>query len=196
MSKTVVFDFDKTLTYKDSLSELFLHEMRGCKYPLRAYYVVLKVLSKSKIITVRKEKEKMIQLLFGSDNALFERKCREQAHTLLLSPLFDTLKELANTGERVIVLSASSIYLLEEVFKNLPAVEIIGTDFMCRGGKIQRIDKHPFSIEKYELLSKYGVGEIDEMFYDSPGDECLIPLCKKWHKVKDGVIIKTGERTL
>ena len=110
MSKTVVFDFDKTLTYKDSLSELFLHEMRGCKYPLRAYYVVLKVLSKSKIITVRKEKEKMIQLLFGSDNALFERKCREQAHTLLLSPLFDTLKELANTGERVIIFDFDSTF--------------------------------------------------------------------------------------
>ena len=196
MSKTVVFDFDKTLTYKDSLSELFLHEMRGCKYPLRAYYVALKVLSKFKIITVRKEKEKMVQLLFSSDNAIFERKCREQAKSLLLSPLFDTLKEFANDGARVIVLSASSVYLLEEVFKNLPAVEIVGTNFICRDGKIQRIDKHPFSIEKYELLSKYGVGEIDEMFYDSQSDECLIPLCKKWHKVKDGVIIKTEERTL
>lgn len=196
MSKTVVFDFDKTLTYKDSLSELFMHEMTGWKYLLRVYYFILKMLSKLKIITVRREKEKMIQLLFDSDCALFEKKCRVQAKTIRLTPVFDLLKKYVDARDRVIVLSASSVYLLEEVFKNLPAVEIIGTDFMCRGGKILRIDKHPFSIEKYELLLKYGVGEIDEMFYDSPGDECLIPLCKKWHKVKDGVIIKTGERTL
>lgn len=194
MSKTVVFDFDKTLTYKDSLSELFMHEMTGWKYLLQVYYFILKMLSKLKIITVRREKEKMIQLLFDSDCALFEKKCREQAKTIRLTPVFDLLKNHVDARDRVIVLSASSVYLLNEICKELP-IEIIGTTFICRDGKIKRIEQHPFSAEKYKLLSKYGVGEIDEMFYDSPSDECLIPLCKKWHKVKDGVIIKTGERT-
>ena len=190
MSMTVVFDFDKTLTYKDSLSELFMHEMLGWKYPLRVYYFMLKILSKLKIITVRREKEKIIQLLFDSDCALFEKKCREQAKTLRLTPIFDLLKKHVEAGDKVIVLSASSVYLLDEICKGL-LVEIIGTTFICSDGKIKRIDQHPFSAEKYELLFKNGIKAVDEMFYDSPSDECLIPLSKKWNKVKNGVIVET-----
>ena len=193
MNKTVVFDFDKTLTYKDSLQELFLQEMIGTKIPLRVYYLSLAVLSKFKIITVRKEKELMIKLLFQSDEAVFAKKCREQVKHLRLNPVFNKVNKYVEEGDRVIILSASSEYLLKEVFKGVE-VEIIGTSFSCVDGKIKRICQHPFSNEKYDLLIKHGVSNVDEMFYDSHNDECLIPLCKKWNKVKDGVIIETNVR--
>ncbi len=193
MKKTIVFDFDKTLTYKDSLQELFLQEMNGIKYPLRVYYLSLAVLSKFKIITVRKEKELMIKLLFKADEAAFAKKCREQVKHLRLNPVFNKVNKYVEEGDRVIILSASSEYLLKEVFKGVE-VEIIGTSFSCVDGKIKRICQHPFSNEKYDLLIKHGVSNVDEMFYDSHNDECLIPLCKKWNKVKDGVIIETNVR--
>lgn len=191
MNKTMVFDFDKTLTYKDSLQELFLQEMSGVKYPLRIYYLSLTILSKFKIITVRKEKELMIKLLFQADEAAFEKKCHKQAKKLRLNPIFNKVNKYVEEGDRVIILSASSEYLLKEVFKEV-AVEIIGTTFSCVDGKIMRISQHPFSNEKYDLLIQHGVSHVDEMFYDSHNDECLIPLCKKWNKVKNGVIIETN----
>ena len=190
MRKIIVFDFDKTLTYKDSLRELFLHEMNGSKYPLRLFYFGLMILSKVGVITVRKEKELMIRALFHNDNDLFAGKCREQAGNLKLNPLFNLVKEYLAVGNRVVILSASSIYLLNEVFKGMN-VEIIGTTFLCDSGKIIKIEQHPFYKEKLDSLVLHGVTDVDELFYDSSRDECLIPLCKKWNKVKKGHIVKT-----
>lgn len=191
--KIIVFDFDKTLTYKDSLKELFLGEMRGLKYPLRAYYMFLAVMSKFKIITVRKEKELMIKLLFLSDEAVFAKKCHEQAGNIKLNPVINKVSEYVEDGNRVIILSASSEYLLKEVFKGTN-VEIIGTTFICDKGTIKSINQHPFGNEKYDLLIKQGITNVDEMYFDSHNDECLIPLCSRWNKVKDGVVIETKDR--
>ena len=66
MSKIVVYDFDGTLSYGDSMEELFNSEMKGIKSLYRCYYYFLKVLSKLKLSTVKSEKEKMIKLLFHS----------------------------------------------------------------------------------------------------------------------------------
>ena len=191
--KIIVFDFDKTLTYMDSLKELFLGEMCGLKYPLRAYYMFLAVLSKFKIITVRKEKELMIKLLFRSDEGVFAVRCQKQAGNIKLNPVFNKVSAHIEEGDRVIILSASSEYLLKEVFKGTN-VGIIGTTFICDKGKIKRINQHPFGKEKYDLLIKQGITNVDEMYYDSHNDECLIPLCSRWNKVKDGVVIETKDR--
>ncbi len=191
--KIIVFDFDKTLTYKDSLKELFMGEMCGLKYPLRAYYMLLAVLSKFKIITVRKEKKLMIKLLFQSDEMVFAKKCHEQARNIKLNPVFNKVSEYVEDGNRVIILSASSEYLLKEVFEGIN-VEIIGTTFISDKGTIKSINQHPFGNEKYDLLIKQGITNVDEMYYDSHNDECLIPLCSRWNKVKDGVVIETKDR--
>jgi hypothetical protein len=193
MRKTIVFDFDKTLTYKDSLKELFRQEMTGIKYPFRIVYLLLAALSKIGFVSVRREKEIMIRLLFGSDRSLFEKKCHNLSKIIKLSPIFKYVGKYLSVGDRVIILSASSIYLLEDIFKG-ENVEIIGSTFYCENGKIKKIIQHPFGIEKYNLLVTKRITEVDEMFYDSHNDECLIPLCKKWNKVKDGVIIETSER--
>lgn len=193
MTNVVVFDFDKTLTYKDSLRELFNEEMKGLKFPLRFYYLLLMVLSKFKFISVRKEKECMIKVLFNSDLNLFKRKCIEQAKVLRLNPIFSRVVESITSGKKVIILSASSMFLLEEVFKEVD-VEIIGTTFCCENNIIKKIDRHPFASEKFEVLTKYGIKEVEEMFYDSHNDECLIPLCNKWNKVKNGVIIEQNHK--
>ena len=78
MNKIVVFDFDGTLAdtiplcREDSLTELFLQEMKGIKFVYRIYYFALKVLAKFCIISVKTEKEQMIRFLFNSDVNKFE----------------------------------------------------------------------------------------------------------------------------
>lgn len=186
--KTVVFDFDGTLSYKDSMKELFNEQMVGAKRLYRLYYYLLKVLAKLRITTVKFEKEQMLKLLFHSDVERFAVACREQAGRFKLNPVFGKVQEHIDGGDRVIVLSASSMYFLENIFKGMN-VEIVGTSLRCADGCILGIDRHPFYQEKVECLKKMGITEVDEMYYDSKWDEVLIPMCKVTHKVKNGQII-------
>ena len=89
----------------------------------------------------------------------------------------------------MIVLSASSEYFLQTVFNGVD-VKILGTTFCCEGGKIKGIKQHPFYHEKVDTLVGYGIPVVDEAYFDSKWDECLKPLCRKWYKVKQGVIIE------
>lgn len=186
--KTVVFDFDGTLSYEDSMKELFNKQMRRCRKLYRVYYYLLKVLAKLKITTVKFEKEQMLKLLFHSDVLAFAKASSEQAKSFKLNPVFSKVQEHLAMGDRVIVLSASSMYFLDEVFKGMN-VELIGTTFMQENGRIQGIERHPFYYEKVECLKQMGICEVDEMYYDSKWDEVLIPMCKVSHKVVNGQIV-------
>ena len=191
MKKIVVYDFDGTLSYGDSIEELFNSEMRGVKVFYRLYYYFLKVLSKLKMSTVKKEKEKMIKLLFHSDETAFREACENQAVGYNLSEVYARLMTDVDKGNRVIVLSASSEYFLKSIFEGLD-VEILGTTFKCEEGKILGIDRHPFWHEKVDTLIEKGIAEVDEAYFDSKWDECLIPLCKHWYRVNRGEIVETN----
>ena len=191
MKKTIVYDFDGTLSYGDSLEELFDVEMCGSKSVYKIYYYFLKVLSKLKLSTVKREKEIMIKLLFHSDETAFREACVKQAEGYRFSPIMDNLKEDVENGSRVIVLSASSVFFLKTIFAGMN-VEIMGTEFNCKDGKIIGIKQHPFWYEKVDTLVEHGIAEVDEAYFDSKWDECLKPLCKQWYKVKQGNIVENG----
>lgn len=183
-----VFDFDGTLSYKDSMKSLFDEQMTGIRSVYRIYYYVLKVLAKLKITTVKFEKEQMLKLLFRSEVSRFASASREQAGRFQLNPVFAKVQEHIDRADRVIVLSASSEYFLNVIFKDMN-VEIIGTTLRLNGNRILGIDRHPFYHEKVERLKEIGITEVDEMYYDSKWDEVLIPMCKEAHKVINGQII-------
>ena len=191
MKKTVVYDFDGTLSYGDSLEELFNSEMHGIKAVYKIYYYFLKVLSKLKISTVKREKEQMIKLLFYSDEQRFKDACERQAECYRFSPIMDLLKQDLADGNRVIVLSASSVFFLEKIFGDMN-VEILGSTFNVREGKILGIKQHPFYTEKVDTLVKHGIAEVDETYFDRKWDDCLKPMCRKWYKVKNGEIVDKG----
>lgn len=184
----VVFDFDGTLSYKDSMKELFNEQMSGWRKVYRIYYYLLKVLAKLKITSVKFEKEQMLILLFHSDLEEFANSSREQAKRFALNPVFTKVQEHIDRGDRVIILSASSMFFLETVFDGMN-VELIGTTFKTSNDRIIGIERHPFYHEKVESLKKLGIKQVDEMYYDSKWDEMLIPMCKVSHKVVNGRII-------
>lgn len=185
----VVFDFDKTLTYKDSLAELFKERTYGF---LKVFYYILKLLSKLGFISVKREKLIMIHILFGADEEVFAHACRKQASNIKFTPIMDCLKKCILDGDRVIVLSASAIYLLREVFKGMH-VEIIGSEFVAYAGRIRRFRQHPFDREKIELLQKYGIRKVDDAYFDSHHDECLKSITRQWYHVKDGIVVESNQ---
>lgn len=184
----VVFDFDKTLTYSDSLTDLF---RVNSNYVQRVIYFGLKVCSKLGLISVKVEKMVMIKLLFESNEELFSKACRDQVKHLRFSPIMAKLTEYLNEKDRVIVLSASSIYLLREVFAN-NNVEILGSEFDVVSGKIIGFRQHPFDEEKLQVLSKYGISKVDEAYFDSRHDDCLKSISQRWYRVKNGMIVESN----
>ena len=186
--RIVVFDFDGTLSYKDSMKELFNEQMSGWRKAYRIYYYLLKVLAKLKITSVKFEKEQMLKLLFHSDLKEFANASREQAKRFRLNPLFTKVQEYINNDDRVIVLSASSMYFLETVFEGMK-VELVCTTFTASNGRILGIDLHPLRHRKVKCLKQMGIEQVDEMYYDSKWDEVLIPMCKVSHKVENGQIL-------
>lgn len=187
--RVVVFDFDKTLTYKDSLSQLLLWRMR--KWPYMLFFPIycgLKILAKFKIISIRDEKEWSIKYLCPKSIMDFDAMCCNFALQVKLNSIADILQHEVEKGSRVILLSASPVNYLCHLFPN---VEIIATTFRLDSSlNIISIDQHPYGKNKLKYLLEKGVSHIDSMYYDSKSDEVLIPLCKEWNLVRSGRIIK------
>lgn len=184
MKKTIVFDFDGTLVKGDSLTMVFLEACSTkCIYKKLVYFFY-KILSKFNIITVAQEKELAIELLFQNDKRLFEQACKEVANSLKLTDVINRLNEAIKLGYKVIILSASSEYLLEEFFheKN---VEIIATKFKVDNiGKIYGIVRHPYGKAKVDALKEHGYTHVDECYFDSKSDKCLEGISDKCFFVK------------
>ena len=102
--------------------------------------------------------------------------------------VFAKIQEHIDNDDRVIVLSASSMYFLETIFEGMK-VELVCTTLKVSNGRILAIDRHPFYYEKIKCLKQMGIEQVDEMYYDSKWDEVLIPICKVSHKVENGQIL-------
>lgn len=186
MNQIVVFDFDKTLTFKDSLTELFAKHGNSCT---RIIQILLKVLVKLHIISVTSEKLLLINMLFKGDVLLFSEACRAQATQIEPTKIMDILYRHVEDGDRVVILSASAYYLLKEFFKN-SSLEILGSEFLVEEGQIKGFIQHPFDKEKIDTLKKHNIYNIDIAYFDSNHDNCLKTLSTQWYRVKNGQIIE------
>jgi HAD superfamily phosphoserine phosphatase-like hydrolase len=190
--KFILFDFDKTLTFKDSLTQLFLERINGINFMYFPLFILLKFLSKVKFISVKKEKEILIKLLLPKDRNLLEDLFDLFAEKIKLTPIIvDILNTEKEAGNRVIILTAAPEYYVNKIF---PDIEVYGTTFFFNEKfKFISIDSHPFGIEKIYILKNLGINRINEMYYDSKNDEVLCSLCLLSHKVKRGKIIELKE---
>lgn len=188
--KTIVFDFDKTLTYNDTLHQLLLWRMcMTRRYYFLPIYCFLIVLVKMKIISLKRLKEICINILFPKkiDDITKISKCF--ISKIRLSEIYEKLIMEMSRGNRVVVLSASPTFYLKQLFPN---IEIIGTNwYIDKNGNIGKICEHPYGEEKLISLRKRGILKIDSLYYDSKSDEVLLPICQSAHMVRDGKVVKT-----
>lgn len=193
MNRLIVFDFDKTLIYEDSLTVVFKQRIQQKSLFFVGFYFLLKALSKLGLISVRYEKELSIRMIYGSNLELFFADCETAMDRLTWTPILKMLRKHIEERDVVVVISATAEYLLWHIFKDLP-VRCIGTLFVkSKCGKLG-IRQHPYGRNKRIILESNGVKEIDEMYYDSKSDEFLIPLCRNWNKVYKGQVINHFEK--
>lgn len=185
-NKVVVFDFDKTLTYKDTVFPFFLDVSRKgipffFKVPLFFFCMVLfklKLISNSTL--------KRIGVYFFLRNqrlSLLKEKSREFADKIKFNELFMTY-DFSDPSEDIYIISASFEIYLKEIFQE--SVKIIGSDLTIKNGIVQCLGSNCFGERKVELLKEENIEKIDMLYTDSLSD---LPLAK----ISSDIIVVSGD---
>lgn len=187
----ILSDFDKTLTNYDTATDFFIFSAkRNSKKKYLLFLPVFKLLSKFKIISVRKEKELSLYFFCGNNYEQFLETCYEFSETIGLNEMFNFVVCKRNNNDILIIQSASFFDYLKHI---VDCDLLIATTLKVRNGKIFGIEDHPYGVEKYLSLIKNGIKEVDYFYYDSKSDESVLPISKLWYKIKFGKIISTND---
>lgn len=190
MEKVVVFDFDKTLTNFDSSLPFYLF---CCKFqPYKFFYIPLfvciKILTKFKLISVKREKEIGLILFCPSNFSLFKERCIEFSKTIKFNNIYHLeYKSYIKPDVKLFIASASFQYILESLFTE---ATVIGTTLeIDASNKIKGINQHPFREEKAILLRFKNRSPINCFYTDSENDLPTVKISEKTIWVKNGKII-------
>ena len=184
-----LFDFDGTLTKKDSLDEFLKQSVGIKKYFLNMFrFLPYFILWQTKLMNNGVAKEHLFRIFFkGMDEELFKSKAKEFSLTKLDSIISEErikiLREHQKNGDRVIIVSASMQCWLQP-WCDKEGVELLCTHLKFEEGsfsgkfltpnchgieKANRIKAH-LNIEEYEIIHAYG---------DSSGDKEMLDLAHK-----------------
>lgn len=138
--KTVLFDFDGTLTFRDTLRPFahFLARERGRPAALASFYGAM-VLARVRAIGNKRLKERFLTLFVKGENAAsvgaLVRKFHERHLESLMRPAsFDALREHRRRGDRVFIVSANFDFLLEPLAASWGLAGILCTETEKAGG--------------------------------------------------------------
>lgn len=188
MKKIVAFDFDGTLTTRDTLL-MFILDAKGIDAFIRGflYRLPLIVMMKLRLYPNYQAKQKVFSYFFkgmplDTFNSLCHHFAKKNRHLLRPDGL-NTLKEAQATGAEVVIVSASIDNWVQPFF---PDVKVLGTQIEVEDGrltgrfltkncygqeKVNRIkEQYPHREEYY--LTAYG---------DSNGDRELLAFADEAH---------------
>ncbi len=183
--KLVVFDFDKTLTKKDTIFGYY-RAVSGddllfkLKYP---FFLLIAILAKLKIISNNSLKSLGVKFyLKGSKKEELERAGAEYAKTIepnkIYSNEFQNYKE-----ENVIVISASFEEYLKPFF---PDCKIAGSEIAySENGTCLGLKRNMYGTKKVEWLKEQGFNTVDIFFTDSFSDQPLMEISSTVYLVKN-----------
>ena len=192
MKKIVVFDFDKTLTNKDTTFPFFLFccSREPLKYLFIPAYIFLMVIAKLGLISVKQTKEVGLKFFCPKQVSEFQSICKDYANNIKLNSLYKTdFEKYQNDQSIIIVASASFKYYLDELFPNSI---IFGTSLKIDSirNTIVGIDVHPFKEQKAKLLIENGFNQIDIFYTDSKNDISTAKIAKQIFWITNGLISK------
>ncbi|MBE0515052.1 HAD family hydrolase [Sulfurimonas sp.] len=184
-----LFDFDGTLTTKDSLGEFLKQSVGRKKYLLNMFrFLPYFILWQTKLMNNGVAKEHLFRIFFkGMDEEFFKSKAKEfsltKLDTMLNKERFKLLREHQAKGDRVVIVSASMRCWLQP-WCDKEGVELLCTHLKFEEGtfcgkfltpnchgieKANRIKAH-LNLQEYETIHAYG---------DSSGDKEMLALAHK-----------------
>lgn len=141
MDKLAIFDVDYTLTSKETLMAFYRYmiksDFRKIKYLPRALYSGL--MFKMNIYDEKKTKETFLKFIEGVEEAKLQEIVKGFFNDVILNILYtdalDMIKKTSNDGYKVVLISASPEFYINE-FMNIDGVyHTIGTKFLFEDGK-------------------------------------------------------------
>ena len=175
-----VFDFDKTLTIKDTTLDFFCFGLgKGNIVLLTLFYYAMAIFVKLGFLSVLSLKNILLRLRFNNVNPdEWNRHCQSFAKTIKTNKLYGEVNWLEPD---LLIISASFMEVLQHLFPH--SVEVFATTVKCENGKWQ-IEDHLYRSRKREVLIENGIQEIDEFYTDSWHDRSVMGIAKKIYWVK------------
>lgn len=177
-NKIIVFDFDKTLTYHDTLFGFFMICcQKNILLPLKvSIYSLLMILTKINLISNSKLKLLGVCLFLRDKSAVhIDKISSKYIERIKFNKLF---KQYDFTQEqKVYIVSASFDVYLRKIFPD--NVVIIGSQIEYSSGVVSGLKYNCYKDEKIKALSKIGVNKIDEFYTDSHSDFSLAKISNK-----------------
>ena len=188
MKKIYAFDFDGTLTIKDSLLAFIRFAKGDLSFVLGFLrYAHLLVLMKLGLYPNYKAKQKVFAHFFkGMTVGDFDALCQRFANDyreLLRPEGVNAIVQAQNEGSEVLIVSASIDNWVQPFF---PSVKVVGTQIEVMEGRLtgQFLTKNCYGQEKVErILALYPQRETYELitFGDSRGDKELLAFADEAH---------------
>ena len=184
-----LFDFDGTITSKDTLFEFCRFKVGNTRFVIGlAFLAPILILQRLKIISAQRAKERFLNYFIGTlpqekFNGLCQLFADQKLPALVRKGALDTINQHKTNGTRIIIVSASPENWIKP-WANPLGIEVIATKLVvsngsisgkingknCNGGeKVNRI-KNEVNLEHYAIIAAYG---------DSQGD---IPMLRLAHQ--------------
>ncbi len=188
--KIVVFDFDKTMTERDTILGFYKSVSRfrllySLKLPL---YYIFAVLTKLKLASNTKLKRLGVRLfLTGLEQKYLEKVAADYSSKIEMNDIYkaDFFKY---TPENVFIISASYEIYLQPLFPNHRVVgSLLSYD---SSSKVRDLQINMYGEKKQKWLNDHGIDEIDLLYTDSFSDKPLMDISK------DVVLVKDGEKKI
>jgi len=188
MKKIIVYDFDKTLTYKDTLFGFFKFAAKKnifYSFKLIVLYTSL-VFSKFGLLNNRQLKNIGIQLFLKNlDAAELKKKFSNFHKTITYNKVFNDMKFDENSTYYIV--SASFQEYLSPIFSN--PIHVVGSLIKYKNKKANCLEFNCFEEAKIQALNKLNVSKIDVLYTDSYSDLALAKIANK-------IIIVNGDETI
>ncbi|CAA6820409.1 MAG: Phosphoserine phosphatase (EC [uncultured Sulfurovum sp.] len=189
MSKVIVYDFDKTLTYKDTLRGYFVYSGKKDLFFLvkNIIYFFSMVLVKLKMMTNVQLKEIGIKLFLSKlEENIFKEKALNYHNKITFNKLFESLTYRKENN--YFIVSASFEEYLKPIFPEV--VNIVASKMTYVKSKPVGIKFNCYKENKVKALREVGVETIDILYTDSYSDLEMAKIAKKIIIVNQDTLIK------
>jgi phosphoserine phosphatase len=170
--KIFVFDFDKTLTYKDTLLPFFLFIANKdlCFIPKMVIYILMMCLVKLKFITTYKLKTIGIRFFLKniSENKIDE-KAALYAKKIKLNKVYEDYKLALKSDNKVFIISASFDTYLKYLFYE-DNVTLIASSILFDKKLAIGLKYECYGYEKIKKLFQNNIYKVNVLYTDSYSD--------------------------
>lgn len=184
---TIVFDFDKTLTDRDTLFGFYkLTNKSGFSYLIkRVLLLIAAICYKLKIISNNKLKKIGVSLfLKGKDKSFIDEKGKLYASSINLNKIYYNDYLQYSISDRIVI-SASLIEYLKHIFPNerIFASSLKYSESM----KVIGLEENLYAEQKRIFIKQKGIERIDTLYTDSYSDKALMDISNKIFLIEKGV---------